>query len=336
MGDRNPSRAAASATILVVDDEEANLNLLQRLLERSGYRVVRAHHGEEALDAVTREKPDVVLSDVRMPGRDGFQICRLLKHDPATRLTPVILMTGSTDGDDRLRAIDAGADDLIAKPIEPTELKARVRSLVQLKRFTDDLDSAETVLRNLAIMVEARDPYTDGHCQRLTQYARLLGERLNLSPDQLSTLSRGAYFHDIGKISIPDSILLKPGALTAEEYARIREHPLTGERLCGNFRVLHQVRPIVRWHHELVDGSGYPDGLRGSAIPLLAQIVGIVDVFDAITTTRPYREAMSTERAVAELIEDAKLGRRDRFLVDEFVSVIEQHRLGAISIRRRR
>jgi putative two-component system response regulator len=329
MGDRNPSRAAASATILVVDDEEANL-------ERSGYRVVRAHHGEEALDAVTREKPDVVLSDVRMPGRDGFQICRLLKHDPATRLTPVILMTGSTDGDDRLRAIDAGADDLIAKPIEPTELKARVRSLVQLKRFTDDLDSAETVLRNLAIMVEARDPYTDGHCQRLTQYARLLGERLNLSPDQLSTLSRGAYFHDIGKISIPDSILLKPGALTAEEYARIREHPLTGERLCGYFRVLHQVRPIVRWHHELVDGSGYPDGLRGSAIPLLAQIVGIVDVFDAITTTRPYREAMSTERAVAELINDAKLGRRDRFLVDEFVSVIEQHRLGAISIRRRR
>jgi putative two-component system response regulator len=336
MGDRSPSRAAVSATVLVVDDEEANLNLLQRLLERAGYRVVRAHHGDEALDAVARERPDVVLSDVRMPGRDGFQICRVLKHDPATRLTPVILMTGSSDADDRLRAIDAGADDLIAKPIEPTELKARVRSLVQLKRFTDDLDSAETVLRNLAIMVEARDPYTDGHCQRLTQYARLLGERLNLSPDQLSTLSRGAYFHDIGKISIPDSILLKPGTLTAEEYARIREHPLIGERLCGNFRVLHHVRPIVRWHHELVDGSGYPDGLRGGAIPLLAQVVGIVDVFDAITTTRPYREAMSTERAVGELINDARLGRRDRYLVEEFVALVEQHRLGAIAVRRRR
>ena len=331
MADSSPSRAAASATILIVDDEEANLNLLQRLLERTGYRVLRAHDGDEALEAVPRERPDVVLSDVRMRGRDGFQICRLLKHDPATRLTPIILMTGSSDADDRLRAIDAGADDLIAKPIEPTELKARVRSLVQLKRFTDDLDSAETVLRNLAIMVEARDPYTDGHCQRLMQYARLLGERLNLSADQLSTLGRGAYFHDIGKISIPDSILLKPGALTAEEYARIREHPLTGDRLCGNFRVLHPVRPIVRWHHELVDGSGYPDGLRGDAIPLLAQIVGIVDVFDALTTTRPYRAALPPE-----LIKDGRIGRRDRFLIDEFVALVEQHQLGGLSSRRRR
>jgi putative two-component system response regulator len=336
MADRSPSRAAASATILVVDDEEANLNLLQRLLERAGYRVLRAHDGDEALDAVPRERPDVVLSGVRMRGRDGFQICRLLKHDPATRLTPVILMTGSSDADDRLRAIDAGADDLIARPIEPTELKARVRSLVQLKRFTDDLDSAEAVLRNLAIMVEARDPYTDGHCQRLMQYARLLGERLNLSAEQLSTLGRGAYFHDIGKISIPDSILLKPGALTPEEYARIREHPLTGERLCGNFRALHQVRPIVRWHHELVDGTGYPDGLRGDAIPLLAQIVGIIDVFDALTSTRPYRQAMPAEQAVAELLKDVRSGRRDRYLIEEFVALVEQHQLGRLSVRRRR
>ena len=332
---RSPSQAGLRGSVLVVDDEDANLNLLQRLLERSGYRVLRAHGGEEALECVVRDRPDMVLSDVRMPGRDGFQICRVLKQDPATRLTPVVLMTGSGEADDRLRAIDAGADDLIAKPIDPTELKARVRSLVQLKRFTDELESAESVLRNLAIMVEARDPYTDGHCQRLMQYARLLGERLNLPPEHLITLSRGAYFHDIGKISIPDSILLKPGRLTAEEYARIREHPITGEQLCGSLRALQHVRPIVRWHHELLDGSGYPDGLRGDAIPLLAQIVGIVDVFDALTTERPYRMALPTEQAIDELLSDARLGRRSRFLVDEFVAVIEQQRLGGLTVRKR-
>jgi len=336
MVERSGRQASSGGTVLVVDDEGANLNLLQRLLERAGHRVLRALHGDEALEVVSRDRPDVVLSDVRMPGRDGFQICHLLKADPATRLTPVILMTGAGEADDRLRAFDAGADDLIAKPIDPVELKARIRSLVQLKRFTDDLDSAETVLRNLALMVEARDPSTDGHCQRLTTYARLLGERLSLSSDHLVTLSRGAYFHDIGKIAIPDAILLKPGPLTPAEYARVREHPVTGERLCGNLRVLHHVKPLVRWHHERLDGSGYPDALRGDTIPVLAQIVGIMDVFDALTTDRPYRRAQPIEQALDELLAEARRGWRDRHLVDEFIAVIEQHRPDRVFTRQGR
>lgn len=326
MLERSGLQAPSGGTILIVDDEDANLNLLQRLLERAGHRVLRAQNGDEALDAVSRDRPDVVLSDVRMPGRNGFQICQLVKADPATRLTPVILMTGAGEADDRLRAFDAGADDLIAKPIDPVELKARIRSLVQLRRFTYDLDAAEAVLRNLALLVEARDPSTEGHCERLATYAALLGERMNLSSAQRATLSRGAYFHDIGKITIPDAILLKPGPLTPAEYTRVREHPVTGERLCGSLRVLHQVKPIVRWHHERLDGTGYPDGLRGETIPVLAQIVGILDVFDALTIDRPYRPARPAEQAFDELVAEARRGWRDRYLVDEFIAAIEQQR----------
>jgi HD-GYP domain-containing protein (c-di-GMP phosphodiesterase class II) len=188
----------------------------------------------------------------------------------------------------------------------------------------DELDSAEAVLRSLALMVEARDAYTDGHCQRLADYAVRLGERLRLPHEDLVTLRRGGYFHDIGKIGIPDSILMKPGALTPEEYARLKAHPVMGERLCGDLRVLHRVRPIVRWHHELLDGSGYPDGLRGDAIPLLAQIIGIVDVFDALTTSRPYRAALSVDQASAHLRLDVKDGRRSAWLVNEFLATVRQ------------
>ena len=165
----------------------------------------------------------------------------------------------------------------LTKPIDRPELNARVRSLVRLKRFTDDLDSAEAVLRSLALMVEARDAYTQDHCERLAQYATELGEALQLPEDDLVTLARGGYFHDIGKIALPDAILLKPTDLTPEEYERVKEHPVIGDRLCGNLRVLHRVRPIVRHHHERLDGSGYPDGLSGDAVPLLAQIISIVD-----------------------------------------------------------
>jgi len=314
------SAASPAGTVLVVDDLDANLRLLEQLLKAQGYAVLCAGDGQEALELVGLEHPDVIISDVRMPKRDGFELCRELKASPQTRLTPVVLMTGSQEIEDRVRAIDAGADDFLTKPIDRPELNARVRSLMRVKRFTDDLDSAEAVLRSLALMVEARDAYTQDHCARLASYATELGRELQLSDDDLLTLARGGYFHDIGKIALPDSILLKPGDLTPEEYERVKEHPVVGDRLCGDLRALHRVRPIVRHHHERLDGSGYPDGLSGDAVPLLAQIISIVDLYDAMTTTRPYREARSPSAAIAQLQEDVRQGWRRKDLVDAFVS----------------
>jgi putative two-component system response regulator len=307
-------------TVLVVDDMGTNLDLLRRLLTAQGYRVITAGDGQEALEVVSRDAPDVILSDIRMPNRDGFDLCRELKASPGTRLMPVVLMTGMEEATDRIRAIEAGANDLLSKPIDQPELKARVRSLMQLKHFTDDLDSAEAVLRNLALWIEARDSYTEGHCDRLGRYATDLGRTLQLSEDDLMTLSRGGYFHDIGKIALPDSILLKPGPLTPEEYEKMKEHPVIGDKLCGDLRALHHVRPIVRHHHERQDGSGYPDGLAGDAIPLLAQIISIVDVFDALTTTRPYHRALPVEEGLEELRKEARSGRHRMELVEAFVA----------------
>ena len=314
------SRSRSAGSILVVDDLDANLKLLHEILTAQGYEVLTARDGEEAIEIVRRQEPDLVLSDVRMPQCDGFDLCRAMKSSASTRLTPVVLMTASAESEDRVRALDAGANDFITKPIDQPELKARMRSLMQLKHFTDDLDSAEAVLRSLALMIEARDSYTDGHCQRLAQYATEVGLHLNLDEDALSALGRGGYFHDIGKIALPDSILLKPTSLTPEELARVKQHPVVGDRLCGDLRALSRVRTIVRHHHERLDGSGYPDGLEGDAIPLLAQIIGVVDVYDALTTDRPYHRAIAPDAALAELRAGVERGFYRRDLVEALVA----------------
>ena len=268
-----------------------------------------------------RAQPDLVLMDVLMPKISGYDVCQTIKRNPATRLTPVVLITALHERERKIEAIDAGADDCLTKPLDPLELKARARSLVRLKRFTDDLDSAESVIMSLALVIEARDAYTDGHCQRLAAYATALGHALQLGDEEIAALFRGGYLHDIGKVGIPDELLLKTGRLSESEYRRIKSHPLIGDRLCGELRLLRQVRPIVRHHHERLDGSGYPDGLKGDAIPLLAQIMGIVDVYDAITTTRPYKAAATAEQAYAELMQEVARGWRRKDLVEAFIAL---------------
>jgi putative two-component system response regulator len=313
-----------TARILVVDDTRENRTLLERLLTAHGYVVQTAEDGISALASIAQAPPDIILLDVQMPGLDGFEVCRRVKADPATRLTPVVLITGLSDRKSRIEGIEAGADDFVNKPFDPEELKARIRSLVRLKQFTDDLDSAESVILSLALTVEARDASTSGHCERLAQYATRLGSELGLGHDELSALHRGGYMHDVGKIGIPDAILLKPHKLTEDEYALMKHHTIIGDRLCGELRSLALVRPIVRHHHERLDGSGYPDGLRDGQIPLLAQIVGIVDTYDAITTTRPYRRARSMHFAFDELRADAAEGRSSSTLVETFIALIER------------
>lgn len=323
-----PSAVAVGAgRVLVVDDSAPNLALLERLLTREGYTVLTASDGVEALPLVERNKPDLVISDVRMPGQNGFDLCRAIKARPATRLIPVVLLTALGGTHDRIAGLDAGADDFISKPFDAHELRARVRSLVRIKRGTDELDSAEAVIMSLALTIEARDKCTEGHCHRLARTASALGARIGLGADHLATLRRGGVLHDIGKVGIPDAILLKPERLTAAEFSQMKSHTVIGDRLCSQLRLLETVRPIVRHHHERLDGSGYPDGLRGDAVPLLAQIVAVVDVFDALTTERPYRNALSAEQALEELIAESHKGWRDVALVAEFVALCRSEAL---------
>jgi len=319
--------ARARPRILIVDDDDSIRRLLVRLLGADGYDTEATPNGRSALDAVSARTPDLILLDVVLPDMDGIDVCRRLKSAPATRLVPVVLLTGMIDRTHRLNGIQAGADDFLSKPFDPGELTARVKSLVRLKRYIDELDEVDAIVRSLALTIEARDAYTEGHCERLSQYAVALGEELGLSEAELSALDRGAYIHDVGKIGVPDALLLKPGPLTALEFDEMKRHTVVGDQICGELRSLNLVREIVRHHHERLDGSGYPDGLRGNAVPLLAQIVGIVDTYDAVTTDRPYRAARSPEAAFAELRDEVARGRYRADLVEGFAALGARGRL---------
>jgi putative two-component system response regulator len=316
-----------SARVLVVDDDTSVARVFERLLAKEGYAVEAVGDGPSALAAVDRQAPDVVLLDVMIPGLDGFEICRRLKRESATRLTPVILVTALSDRESRISGMEAGADDFLTKPVDPQELLARVRSLARLKRYTDDLDSAASIIKALAVMIETRDGYAEGHCYRMANYATSLGRRVGVGPDDLQALHRGGFLHDIGMLTIPDSVLRKPGPLEPEEFELIKSHTVVGEGLCGNLRSLRAVRPIVRHHHERLDGSGYPDGLRGDDIPLLAQIIGLVDVYDAVTTQRPYQRTHSIDQAIEVLRRQAAVGWRREDLVEEFVAIVQSGKL---------
>jgi putative two-component system response regulator len=310
-----------SGKVVVIDDVEENLELISSVLDRDGYNVIGARDGEAGLDLVLQERPDLVLTDVVMPRMNGFELCRRLKDDRETRLIPVVLVTGLAERADRIEGINAGADDFLTKPFDAHELKARVRSLVRLKRFTDDLDRADSVILSLGLTVEARDRYTMGHCERMARFAGAFGVHLGLSDEEVAALHRGGYLHDVGKVGIPDAILMKAGPLEPGERALMEKHPVIGEALCGDLRLLKPVRPIVRWHHERLDGTGYPDRLRGDEIPLLPQMMGIVDVFDALTTDRVYRIRLSWDDACDVLQHEAERGWRSPRLVDEFITL---------------
>jgi putative two-component system response regulator len=307
--------------ILVVDDEPPNVALLIRLLNREGYDVDPVFDGESALQSIARRPPDVVLLDVHLPGLDGFEVCRRIKSNPATRLIPVVLLTALDAREQRIAGFNAGADEFLGKPFDAEELRARMRSLVRLKRYTDELDSAETVILSLALTVEARDSYTQGHCERLSEYAQAIGRHLGMSNEEVRALRLGGYLHDVGKIAVPDAVLQKPARLTPAEFSEMQQHTVVGERLCGNLRSLAMVRPIVRSHHERLDGSGYPDALKAGQVPLLAQIVGVVDVYDALTTTRPYRLPVPDDEAFAEVRQEAARGLHNPLLVDALVAI---------------
>ena len=308
--------------ILVVDDSPLNRQFLQDELEDEGYQVSTAGDGEQALAIVADRAPDLILLDVMMPKMDGYETCRRLKSDERTILIPVVMVTALTAIEERIKGIEAGADDFLSKPYNQVELLTRVRSLLKLKLHTDELENAETVLFTLAMSVEAKDPYTNNHCDRLSRYSVALGGRLDLPPEQLKALHRGGILHDLGKVGVPDSILLKPGPLNEVERAVIREHPAIGERICAPLKSLRLVLPIIRRHHERWDGSGYPDGLAGDAIPLTARILQCVDIYDALRTARPYKPALSEEKTFSILREETARGWWDPNTVETFIALM--------------
>jgi cyclic di-GMP phosphodiesterase len=239
---------------------------------------------------------------------------------------PVVLITGLSEREDRVRGIEAGADDFLSKPIFPEELFARVKSLIKLKEFTDELETAESVLCTLGLSVESRDPYTEGHCERLALNASNLGRHIRLDEEEIVALRRGGYLHDLGKIAVPDEILKKGANLTPEEWAIMKRHPITGENICRPLKSLRLVLPIIRSHHEHFDGSGYPDALERRDIPLLARVLQVVDVYDALRTARPYKPALSHDQAAITMRDEAHAGLWDEELVAEFLSMLEKQR----------
>jgi putative two-component system response regulator len=326
-GTGTPDDGGKRARVLVVDDDTSVSTLLERLLVRDGYVVTVASDGPAALAAVAADPPDVILMDVVMPGMDGLAVCRSLKNDPTTRLTPVVLITGLADRETKINGRAAGADDFLTKPVDVQELLARVRSLARFKRYTDDLDSAASIIMALAVMIEARAGHTEGHCHRIANHATALGRRLGLDQDALQALYRGGFLHDIGMLAIPDSVVCRRGPLEPEEFELVKSHTIIGEGLCRNLRSLNAVRPIVRHHHERFDGSGYPDGLRGDEIPLVAQIIGLIDAYDALTTERPYQPAHSIDEALAVLRQQVDKGWRAPQLVEHFAAIVRSGKL---------
>jgi putative two-component system response regulator len=309
-------------TILLADDDVDVRDMLEYMLRAQGYRVVCAEDGSQALGLIEELRVDLVLMDVVMPGRSGFSVCREIKARAETRLIPVVLITGLTSSEDRVEGIECGADDFINKPLHRDELLARVRSLVRLKRFTDELESAENVLFTLARSIEAKDPYTVGHCDRLSRTSVALAERLGLSEDKCIALRRAGIVHDIGKVAVPEHILLKPGPLNEAERAIIETHPVVGERICAPLKSFRGVLPIIRHHHERLNGTGYPDHLQGNEIPLTARILQTVDIYDALTTERPYRAALAREHAFSIMREECRRGWWDESLVLELENLL--------------
>lgn len=315
------------ATILLVDHVELNRQLIKGILKAGPYRLLEARSQEEALQVLETENVDLVISEWIISdwsGRpnSGLELCRRMKANRRTHLIPVLIVTSVQGIENEITGLESGADEFLVKPLQPAVLRSRIRSMLRQKRIVDSLEEAETILFALAQTVEQRDKETGNHCQRLAALSVALGSAIGLPDEDLVALYRGGFLHDIGKVAVPDAILFKKGELNEEEWAVMRSHTWKGEEICRPMRSLRPVLPIIRNHHERWDGSGYPDGLKGEEIPLLARILQLADIFDALTSQRSYKEAFSVDEAIRQLRHEAELGWRDPELVSVFCEVV--------------
>jgi cyclic di-GMP phosphodiesterase len=320
---------ADPARVLIVDDLEENLEVFSDILEPEGYRISTASNGREAVDKAFAEPPDLVIMDVSMPKMNGIEACRLLKQDERTRFVPIVLVTALVAREDRIAGKEAGCDDFLSKPVDFEELKIRTRSLLRMKAATDELEVAENVLVSLAVALEAKDSYTAGHSQRVAEYAEALGGEMGLARQDRRNLKRAGLLHDIGKIGIKGDYLRKPDRLTDEEYEEVKRHPVIGFEICKPLRTMAPLIHLIRGHHERLDGLGYPDGLAGERIPLAMRCLTTSDVYDALTSNRAYRDAMTHDEALVVMRGEAREGWWDLRLIDTFAEMLVRRNMQA-------
>ena len=311
--------------VLIVDDEADQRQLQTIILRNDGHYTVAADGAEAALAALKEDVFDVILLDKRMPEIDGDQLCKLIRKQPELALTPIIMVTGTTSNDELVASLDAGANDFIRKPYNKTEFLARICASANTKRLTDQLDNIETVLFALARMVEAKDENTGDHCTRLGIIADAFGGYLGLTDSDIQSLKRGGVLHDIGKLGIPDTVLLKRGRLDQDEWSVMRQHTVIGAHLCNGLRSMRDTLPIIRSHHEKWDGSGYPDGLVGDEIPYLARVFQVIDIFDALQNKRPYKSELSQGEVFSIMQEEIDKGWRDPVLMKQFFDFYQKN-----------
>ncbi len=309
--DLAPAHASEGGRILVCDDTAANREVLQAMLEEAGFEVIAEANGGAAVHAVEEHRPDLVILDIRMPGLDGFEVCEWIKRSPETEFLPVVLVTAFGEPADRARSARVGADDFLTLPVNRLELVARVRSLLRLRAYHDDLEDHQSVVLSLASVLEAKDPYTRGHSSRVGELAARLAGEMGLPAELAEQLKIAGLLHDIGKVGVPERVINKPGRLTDEEFLTIMSHPGGGATMVRPLRTVRDVLPMIRHHHERWDGRGYPDRLAGKQIPLGARVLAMADAFDALTSDRSYRKALPADEAVAILAKETVEGKWD-------------------------
>lgn len=310
-------------TILIADAHEINRRILRSMLRTEPYRILEASNHQEALALLEHEHVDLLVLDLMIPDVGGPEFCRLVKSQRHTRLVPILVITSVQGVENEIAGIESGADEFLTKPLHPAVVRTRIAAMLRQKATIDSLEEAEAILFTLGQAVEQRDTCTGMHCERLALLSVMMGRALGLDQPALLALYRGGFLHDIGKISVPDAILNKPGPLSEAEWEIMRAHTVHGEAICRPLKTLVLVLPIIRHHHERWDGSGYPDGLRGEQIPLLARILQIADIFDALTSERPYKPALPASDALRILDEEAQRGWRDPSLVALFRHLCE-------------
>jgi putative two-component system response regulator len=318
--------------ILVSDSNATIRKLLRHSLANEEYEIFEAGDGQQTLDlAMQRPEPHAILIDARLKGITGLDVCRRLKADMQYRTIPIIVMTTTGASEEISEAVDAGADEFLSKPINRCELEVRLRSIARMHQGNAEMIGAESVALSLARAVASKDGYSSGHVEQVANFAVAFGKSLGLDSSELKMLRYGAILHNVGKIAIPDSILEKTGPLTPRERALFHQHPRVGCDICAPLKPLRPVLPIIRHHKEHFDGTGYPDGLRGDQIPLMAQIVGIVDVYSALTSDRPFRRAKSNAEAIEILRERTLQGIHSPQLVEAFCAAFAGQNSDAVS-----
>jgi len=309
-------------SILVVDDVQSNLELMEAVFIREGFKVYTALNSSEALDIFGNCSIDLAVLDVMMPVVDGFELCRNLKEMSGKRFFPVILLTALSDRKSKIKGIESGADDFISKPFDSSELIIKMKSLLKLKTLNEELDHSENIIMTLAVAMEARDPYTRGHSTRVSKLSADFVTFLGLMEQDKKEMEKAGILHDIGKICLSESLLRKPGPLTKEEVEMIKTHALLGEELCRPLFSMQKILPAIRHHHERWDGEGFPDGLAGQDIPIMARMLSIIDSFDAMVSVRPYRDRRSVKVTLTTMRSEQYSGQWDSELVGYFLEMM--------------